>query len=155
MATVNRIVDDYNHDLDASTRTFELLGQTFEIDIADENLDFFSSLVNNAQELVKKARPVNGRSEPKTRQGGISSNRDSGVKGKSVSVSRKKSAKVTATRKPAKNTRAKKAVDGAPPAVVRKWAQSNGVEVSATGVIQQSTYDAYNNAHNPSGDKKE
>ena len=146
MATVNRIVDDFNPDLDASTRTFELLGQKYEIDIADENLDTFSEMVNGAHRLVEHARPVNGRSGPENAQGGISSHRRSGSNGKSKS-SRVRTAKVTATRKPAKNTRAKKAVDGAPPAVVRKWAQDNKVEVSATGVIQQATYDAYNEAH--------
>ena len=155
MATVNRVVDDFNPELDASTRTFELMGQKYEIDVADENMSYFDEMVVGARKLLETARPVNGRSEPKIREGGISSNRGSGVRGKSVSVSRKKSAKVTATRKPTKNTRAKKAVDGAPPAVVRKWAQSNGVEVSATGVIQQSTYDAYNAAHTKDGGKKE
>ena len=148
MATVNRIVDDFNNDLDAETRTFELLGQQYEIDVADGNMEYFQKLLVGAEKLINCARPVNGRSEPKTREGGISSNRGSGSSGKSVSVSRKKS-KPKPRGAVRRNTRAKKAVDGAPPSVVRKWAQSNGVEVSATGVIQQATYDAYNEAHKP------
>lgn len=145
MATVNRVVDDFNPELDASTRTFELLGQKYEIDVADENMSYFDEMVIGARKLLETARPVNGRSEPKSREGGISSNRGSGVRGKSVSVSRKKPSRPRSSSKA--TARAKKAVDGAPPAVVRKWAQSNNVEVSATGVIQQSTYDAYNKAH--------
>jgi hypothetical protein len=139
MATVSRIVDDLNPELDATTRTFRLFDTDYEIDLSDGNAHVLAEALN----VLSKARPVNGRSGPKTREGGISSNRGSGTSGNGKSISRKRTAKVTAVRKP-RNTRAKKAVDGAPPAVVRKWAQQNGVEVSATGVIQQATYDAYN-----------
>ena len=134
MATVTRVVDDLNPELDATTRTFRLFDHDYEIDLSDGN----APMLAEALSLITKARPVNGRSKPENGEGGISSNRRSRSNGKSVSNSRTK-------KKPVRKVQ--RAVDGAAPKAVRQWCLDNDVPVSPTGIIQKSAYEAYNEAH--------
>lgn len=139
MATVTRLVDDLNPELDAETQTFELMGQLFEIDLSEGNVPWMHDTIDNVGRLLAVARPMSTSVEgTENGEGGISSNRRSRSSGKSVSNSRTKKKQVRTVQR---------AVDGAPPKDVRKWCQDNGVEVSPTGIIQKSAYEAYNEAH--------
>ena len=137
MATVNRVVDDFNPELDATTRQFELLGKGYEIDVADQNMEFLNKALEQIMTVLEHARPASTSVEStENGKGGISSNRRSRSNGKSVSNTRKKPVR-----------KVQRAVDGAAPKAVRQWCLDNDVPVSPTGIIQKSAYEAYNEAH--------
>ena len=137
MATVTRLVDDLNPELDAETQTFELMGQLFEIDLSEGNVPWMHDTIDNVGRLLAAARPMSTSVDStENGKGGISSNRRSRSNGKSVSNTRKKPVR-----------KVQRAVDGAAPKAVRKWCLDNGVDVSPTGIIQKSAYEAYNEAH--------
>ena len=136
MATVR--IDDLDGTQEATEQGFTFNGVDYEIDLnkqhtkeLDDALIAYSAARGKLEKFVSKAREVSN--------GGP----------KKKAPAKKKTASVSMTRKPRKKAVrvTPKAVDGASPAQVREWAQANNVEVSPTGVIQKSTYEAYNEAH--------